>query len=60
MNQNTWQVRRRPESQAIQNTSTGEIEVLAEQITVLNNAQGLPFIPREYQKKSEALRLQYR
>ncbi|XP_022695453.1 aspartate--tRNA ligase, mitochondrial-like [Varroa jacobsoni] len=53
-------VRRRPESQAIQNTSTGEIEVLAEQITVLNNAQGLPFIPREYQKKSEALRLQYR
>lgn len=57
---NRTQVRHRPEGQSRSNMPTGEIEVLAEELSVLNAASDLPFVPREYQKKHEALRLQYR
>ncbi|OQR69003.1 aspartate--tRNA ligase [Tropilaelaps mercedesae] len=53
-------VQLRPEGQARADLPTGAIEVQAERISVLNAAAELPFLPREYQKKNEALRLQYR
>uniref|UniRef100_A0A672PFM8 Aspartyl-tRNA synthetase 2, mitochondrial n=1 Tax=Sinocyclocheilus grahami TaxID=75366 RepID=A0A672PFM8_SINGR len=40
--------------------STGEIEVCAESMEVLNTCRKLPFEIKEFVKKSEALRMQYR
>lgn len=56
----TGTVRPRPEGQANPNMATGEIEVLAEDWTVLNEARPTPFeIARELEI-DEALRLRYR
>ncbi|TRY89801.1 hypothetical protein DNTS_001861 [Danionella cerebrum] len=53
-------VQRRPEGQHNKNMSTGEIEVHAETIEVLNTSRKLPFEIKEMAKKSEALRMKYR
>uniref|UniRef100_A0A672PKG9 Aspartyl-tRNA synthetase 2, mitochondrial n=1 Tax=Sinocyclocheilus grahami TaxID=75366 RepID=A0A672PKG9_SINGR len=53
-------VRRRPEGQENKKMSTGEIEVCAESMEVLNTCRKLPFEIKEFVKKSEALRMQYR
>ncbi|XP_076829046.1 aspartate--tRNA ligase, mitochondrial [Brachyhypopomus gauderio] len=53
-------VRRRPEGQENMNMSSGEIEVCAETMEVLNTCRKLPFEIKDFVKKSEALRMQYR
>ncbi|XP_016385792.1 aspartate--tRNA ligase, mitochondrial isoform X2 [Sinocyclocheilus rhinocerous] len=53
-------VRRRPEGQENKKMSTGEIEVCAESMEVLNTCRKLPFEIKEFVKKSEVLRMQYR
>uniref|UniRef100_A0A671MU37 Aspartate--tRNA ligase, mitochondrial-like n=1 Tax=Sinocyclocheilus anshuiensis TaxID=1608454 RepID=A0A671MU37_9TELE len=53
-------VRCRPEGQENKKMSTGEIEVCAESMEVLNTCRKLPFEIKEFVKKSEALRMQYR
>ncbi|MCI4377712.1 hypothetical protein PGIGA_G00206720 [Pangasianodon gigas] len=53
-------VRLRPEGQKNTNMSTGEIEVCAESLEVLNTCRKLPFEIKDFVKKSEALRMQYR
>uniref|UniRef100_A0A9J8BRD3 Aspartyl-tRNA synthetase 2, mitochondrial n=1 Tax=Cyprinus carpio carpio TaxID=630221 RepID=A0A9J8BRD3_CYPCA len=53
-------VRRRPEGQENKKMSTGEIEVCAESLEVLNTCRKLPFEIKDFVKKSEALRMQYR
>ncbi|XP_053360081.1 aspartate--tRNA ligase, mitochondrial [Clarias gariepinus] len=53
-------VRLRPEGQKNANMSTGEIEVCAESLDVLNTCHKLPFEIKDFVKKSEALRMQYR
>lgn len=50
----------RPKSMINPNMSTGEIEVVIEDLTVLNRVDYLPFNLRNYQKPKEQLRLQYR
>ena len=39
---------------------TGKIEVLADGLTVLNQAEALPFLPDEFTATSEEMRLRYR
>ncbi|CAL8322000.1 unnamed protein product [Arctogadus glacialis] len=56
----TGTVRRRPEGQENTNMPTGDIEVLAENLEVLNTCRKLPFEIKDFVKKSEALRMQYR
>ncbi|XP_026988659.1 aspartate--tRNA ligase, mitochondrial isoform X1 [Tachysurus fulvidraco] len=56
----TGRVRHRPEGQKNSNMSTGEIEVCAESLEVLNTCRKLPFEIKDFVKKSEALRMQYR
>ncbi|XP_028967964.1 aspartate--tRNA ligase, mitochondrial [Galendromus occidentalis] len=51
---------RRPDGQAREDLPTGQVEVVADEITVLNLCKDVPFQPREYQKKTEAVRLKYR
>ncbi|XP_066537614.1 aspartate--tRNA ligase, mitochondrial isoform X2 [Hoplias malabaricus] len=53
-------VRARPAGQENKNMSTGEIEVCAEHLEVLNTCRKLPFEIKDFVKKSEALRMQYR
>uniref|UniRef100_A0AAR2LL03 Aminoacyl-transfer RNA synthetases class-II family profile domain-containing protein n=1 Tax=Pygocentrus nattereri TaxID=42514 RepID=A0AAR2LL03_PYGNA len=53
-------VRLRPAGQENKNMSTGEIEVCAESMEVLNTCRKLPFEIKDFVKKSEALRMQYR
>lgn len=53
-------VRRRPEGQENKKMFTGEIEVCAESMEVLNTCRKLPFEIKDFVKKSEALRMQYR
>ncbi|XP_060787225.1 aspartate--tRNA ligase, mitochondrial isoform X2 [Neoarius graeffei] len=53
-------VRLRPEGQKNTNMSTGEIEVCAESLEVLNTCRKLPFEIKDFVKKSEALRMQHR
>ncbi|TSM20234.1 Aspartate--tRNA ligase, mitochondrial [Bagarius yarrelli] len=53
-------VKLRPEGQQNKNMSTGEIEVCAESLEVLNTCRKLPFEIKDFVKKSEALRMQYR
>ncbi|XP_056149855.1 aspartate--tRNA ligase, mitochondrial [Lampris incognitus] len=56
----TGTISRRPEGQENKEMPTGEIEVLAESVEVLNMCKKLPFEIKDFVKKSEALRLQYR
>ncbi|XP_064457641.1 aspartate--tRNA ligase, mitochondrial-like [Ornithodoros turicata] len=57
----TGRVIERPEDQKNKNLSTGEIEVFCQQVKVLNAAKSdIPFQIRDFQKKREQLRLQYR
>ncbi len=53
-------VRARPEGQANPNMPTGDIEVLAEEWTVLNEARPTPFEVSRDLEVDEALRLRYR
>lgn len=53
-------VRLRPDGQRNMNMSTGEIDVRAESLEVLNTCRKLPFEIKDFVKKSEALRMQYR
>ncbi|KAA8587542.1 hypothetical protein FQN60_016404, partial [Etheostoma spectabile] len=56
----TGTVRRRPAGQENKNMPTGEIEILAESLEVFNVCQKLPFEIKDFVKKSESLRMQYR
>ncbi|XP_037537474.1 aspartate--tRNA ligase, mitochondrial [Nematolebias whitei] len=56
----TGTVRKRPAGQENKGMSTGDIEVLAENVEVFNVCQKLPFEIKEFVKKSEFLRMQYR
>uniref|UniRef100_A0A674P508 Aspartyl-tRNA synthetase 2, mitochondrial n=1 Tax=Takifugu rubripes TaxID=31033 RepID=A0A674P508_TAKRU len=56
----TGTVRCRPEGQENKLMPTGEIEILAESVEVYNLCQKLPFEIKDFVKKSEALRMQYR
>ncbi|KAF6727653.1 Aspartate--tRNA ligase, mitochondrial [Oryzias melastigma] len=56
----TGTVRKRPAGQENKEMTTGEIEVLAENVEVFNVCKKLPFEMKEFVKKSEALRMQYR
>uniref|UniRef100_A0A3P8NHW0 Aminoacyl-transfer RNA synthetases class-II family profile domain-containing protein n=1 Tax=Astatotilapia calliptera TaxID=8154 RepID=A0A3P8NHW0_ASTCA len=55
----TGTVRNRPVGQE-NKMPTGEIEVLAENVEVFNVCQKLPFEIKDFVKKSESLRMQYR
>ncbi len=56
----TGKVRRRPEGIVNRKIPTGEIEVYAQQITVLNRTRIVPFQPSAPEIPSEEMRLQYR
>ncbi|XP_053294655.1 aspartate--tRNA ligase, mitochondrial [Pleuronectes platessa] len=56
----TGTVRRRPAGQENEAMPTGEIEVLAENMEVFNVCRQLPFEIKDFVKKSESLRMQYR
>lgn len=53
-------VSRRPEGTVNPNLKTGEIEVIADSLKVLNESKVLPFMIEDDLDSSEALRLQYR
>ena len=53
-------VRPRPEGAANPNMPTGEIEVLAQELNVLNPAKTLPFLINKEENVDENLRLRYR
>ena len=53
-------VRRRPEGQANPNLPTGEIEVLADEVVVLNRSKTPPFLIDREETVDEMLRLKYR
>ncbi|KAM5147933.1 aspartate--tRNA ligase, mitochondrial isoform 2-T2 [Mantella aurantiaca] len=50
----------RPSGQENPNMPTGAIEVQAKQVQVLNTCKPLPFEIKDFVKKSESLRMQYR
>lgn len=51
----------RPPNQCNPRLSTGQVEVVCQELRPLNKARpDLPFLPREYQQKREPLRLRYR
>ncbi|MFQ5418808.1 MAG: amino acid--tRNA ligase-related protein, partial [Anaerolineae bacterium] len=54
------EVRRRPEGQENLNLSTGEVEVIADEVTVLNPAKTPPFLIDRDENVDESLRLKYR
>jgi aspartyl-tRNA synthetase len=56
----TGEVRLRPEGNVNPGISTGEIEVVAENLTVLNEAAPLPFQVDEHSEVGEEARLKYR
>lgn len=56
----TGTVKQRPEGQENRDMLTGQIEVLAESVEVLNTSKKLPFEIKDFVKKSESLRMQYR
>jgi aspartyl-tRNA synthetase len=56
----TGEVRRRDERNVNPNIATGEIEVVARDITVLNEAASLPFQVDEHSEVGEEARLKYR
>ncbi len=53
-------VRLRPEGTVNPNLPTGEVEVDAEEIEILNTSSPLPFEISEFNESSEEIRLQYR
>ncbi|XP_072297024.1 aspartate--tRNA ligase, mitochondrial [Eucyclogobius newberryi] len=53
-------VQQRPPGQENKDMLTGQIEVLAESIEILNISNKLPFEIKDFVKKSESLRMQYR
>ncbi|KAM9844411.1 aspartate--tRNA ligase, mitochondrial [Aulostomus maculatus] len=56
----TGMVQRRPAGQQKEGMPTGEIEVLAENLEVFNMCRKLPFEIKDFVKKSESLRMQFR
>lgn len=56
----TGTVRHRPPGQENKGMPTGEIEVLAENVEVFNICRKLPFEIKDFVKKSELIRMQYR
>ncbi|XP_070701257.1 aspartate--tRNA ligase, mitochondrial [Pempheris klunzingeri] len=56
----TGTVRQRPAGQENKKMPTGDIEVLAESVEVFNVCRKLPFEMKDFVKKSESLRMQYR
>jgi aspartyl-tRNA synthetase len=56
----TGRVRLRPEGSANPNLPSGEVEVVADEVTVLNEAAPLPFPIDEYVTVGEETRLKYR
>ncbi|MED6280416.1 aspartyl-tRNA synthetase 2, mitochondrial [Characodon lateralis] len=56
----TGTVRKRPVGQENKGMPTGDIEVLAENVEVFNVCRKLPFEIKDFVKKSESLRMQYR
>jgi len=54
------ELRLRPEGTENKNTKTGTIEILAQEVNILNEAEPLPFYPDEYQNTGEDIRLKYR
>ncbi|MDD2555422.1 MAG: aspartate--tRNA ligase [Syntrophaceticus sp.] len=54
------QVRRRPSGTENPQMATGEIEVAADELEILNAARALPFYPGDAEGVDEALRLRYR
>ncbi|KAL4656114.1 aspartate-tRNA ligase, mitochondrial [Arapaima gigas] len=56
----TGKVRHRPPGQENLNMPTGEIEVCAESMEMLNSCQKLPFEIKDFVTKTESLRMQYR
>ncbi|KAK5607091.1 aspartyl-tRNA synthetase 2, mitochondrial [Crenichthys baileyi] len=56
----TGTVRKRPVGQENKGMPTGDIEVLAENVEVFNVCRKLPFEIKDFVKKSEPLRMQYR
>ncbi|KAM9323384.1 aspartate--tRNA ligase, mitochondrial [Pholidichthys leucotaenia] len=56
----TGTVRQRPAGQELKAMDTGEIEVLAEDMEVFNVCRKLPFEIKDFTKKSESLRMQFR
>lgn len=53
-------VRQRPEGTINKNLATGEIEILANEVIILNRAESLPFPIDEYHDVGEETRLKYR
>ncbi|KAK2895742.1 aspartate--tRNA ligase, mitochondrial isoform X1 [Channa argus] len=56
----TGTVRQRPVGQENKKMPTGEIEVLAEDVEVFNVSRKLPFEIKDFVRKAESLRMQYR
>lgn len=56
----TGTVRKRPAGQENKGMATGDIEVMAEDVEVFNVCRKLPFEIKDFVKKSESLRMQYR
>lgn len=56
----TGSLRVRPEGMVNANLSTGEVELVAEKLTIYNTAKTPPFPLDEYQHISEEIRLRYR
>jgi len=54
------EVRRRPPGTENPKMATGEIEVVAKELRILNTVRSLPFYPDEAESVDEALRLRYR
>lgn len=56
----TGSVRKRPEGTVNTNITSGEVELLADKVTILNKAKPLPFNVDDYQEVGEEARLKYR
>lgn len=56
----TGTVQQRPSGQDNKNMATGQVEVLAENVEIFNISTTLPFEIKDFVKKSESLRMQYR
>lgn len=54
------EVRKRPEGMANPNIVTGEIEVVADELRILNSAKTLPFVIEDHTQISENIRFRYR
>lgn len=56
----TGAIRQRPEGTANPDLKTGEIELVATQLEILNRSQALPFYPNDHVDASEEVRLKHR